>query len=121
MPINTRNKFDPAAQFDATIAEAETHIVAAVASLERLIWLRGKIADDIAAMRDAADELELYTEDEAAELLKITAWHLGCLRRKHNFAVVNLGNKIRYTKEQIAGVCDFFSINNKKPAALKAA
>ena len=103
------------------MTQADIEIQALRSTLDRLLWLKGKIADEMDAMRDAAETLEIFTEDQAAMLLQVTPQLLASLRRRHNLPHVSIGAKVRYTKHHIAAVCDALTIGNKVAAMKKAA
>lgn len=113
--------FDPSTQFEQVLTQADIEIMALRSTLDRLLWLRVKIADEFTAMQNAADTLDLYTEEQAAAILQVKPDLLGTLRRRHLLAHVNFGNRIRYTKDQLRGICEFLTINKKERRALKHA
>lgn len=110
--------FEPIGQVDQTLSEFEEYMLKAKAAIERLAWLKDKIADDLDAAAAARDSVEIYTEEQAAVIMQIKPSQLAALRRRHRFEHINFGGFIRYNRDQIIAICDALTIE-KKPAAAK--
>lgn len=118
----TAPQFDPSEQIGAAIGELEVTLAEAAATIERLFRLKGRLATEIEQIRAERERLDIYDEDEAAAMLKLKPKHLAELRRRHDLPHVNFGNVIRYTKPQIAAICEVMAIHQKRtPAAIRRA
>lgn len=89
----------------------------AKAAIERLSWVKNKIAADFDALERDRDAVEIYTEEQAAGLMQIKPSQLTALRRRHRFEHINFGSFIRYNRAQIIAICEFLTLNNKPAAA----
>ena len=108
--------FDPIAQVDQTLSEFEEHMLKARAAIERLSWLKDKIAADFDALERQAAEVEIYTEEQAAAIMQIKTSQLAALRRRHRFEHINFGSFIRYNRAQIIAICETLTLDGKKVA-----
>ena len=111
---STAKQFEPIAQIDQTLSEFEEHMLKAKAAIERLQWLKGKIADDLDTASRAAAEVEIYTEEQAAGMMQIKPSQLAALRRRHKFEHINFGSLIRYNRAQIIAICETLTLDQKK-------
>lgn len=109
----TAPQFNPQTQFDQALNEIDQAIQTARQAVDRLQWLKSKIAEDFDAMQRRADEIEIYTEAEAAAMFQIKPPHLADLRRRLDLPHVVLGSVIRYTKPQIAAIGEILSIGGR--------
>lgn len=114
-------KFDPKTQFADALAEIGQQVLAVRANLERLEWLRDKIAQEFADVQRRADEFQVLTEEQAAVKFGVTTDQLGRLRRRHNLPHVNIGRAICYTQQNLADICEIFTLNKRPTAVRKAA
>ena len=116
--MSTAKPFEPFGQVDQTLTEFEEYMLKAKAAIDRLHWLKDKIAADLDAAANAADAIEIYTEEQAAGIMQIKTSQLAALRRRHRFEHINFGNLIRYNRAQIIAICDALTLE-KKPAVSK--
>lgn len=101
--------FDPATQLDNAFAALETAVIEAQATLGRIGFARERLQAEVDEMRRERDALEVFTEAEAAEMLKLgehcregrAEEHLGELRRQLDLPHCKLGTKVRYTREHL--------------------
>ncbi|MCW5955251.1 MAG: helix-turn-helix domain-containing protein [Pyrinomonadaceae bacterium] len=112
-------QFDPGDQFDQLLNEIDATLNETAAKFDRLIWLRKKIAEQFDAARQAAERLELFTEEEAAEILRTEPRMLADLRRKFDLPFCRLGRDVRYTRSQLTEICGLLEINGKRRKALQ--
>lgn len=110
-------QFDPAGQFEQVLAEVDVKIHELAVTLDRLRWLRERMAEEFARVRDAADPVFLMSEEQAAEIFGVKTTHLAELRRTHDLPHCKFGPFVRYTRQQMAAACDILSMNNKRFAA----
>ena len=114
-----QKQFDPAENFDSIAEEVDALCFDLTAKLDRLKWLRGKIAEQIARAQTDADRLELFTEAEAGLTFKLNSdptkaeRAMADLRRRHDFPHVRAGREIRYTREQLREVAALLEMNSK--------
>lgn len=113
-------KFDPMQQIEQGFEALDIAFVEARTVIGRLEWAKDKLVAEIAALRDERDRLEIYDEREAAFILHITPGQLGDLRRSHKFAHIGFGAKIRYTRQHLNAIIDYFEIK-QRTAMRKAA
>lgn len=106
-------QFDPHIAFDQILTEVELQMQIVSASLGRLGWLRGKIADEVRSLREAAGAVETLTEPQAAEIFHVTPGQFAELRRRHRLPHCKLGNVVRYTRQQMAEIADMLAINSR--------
>lgn len=111
--------FEPITQVDQTLSEFEEHMLKARAAIERLSWLKDKIAADFDAIQTAADAVEIYTEEQAAAIMQIKTSQLAALRRRHRFEHINFGSFVRYNRAQIIAICEILTLDSKPAAASK--
>ena len=105
--------FDPETQFTALLNEADERVVELQKGLERLRWLRDRIAEQHADLQAKADAIEIYTEPELAAHFDIKPELLATLRRTHDLPCRAFGNKIRYTRRDADDILEFLS--TRKP------
>lgn len=113
-------QFDPGAQFEALMNEIEAELIDTQSKLARLAWLREKIAAEHAALAAAVDTLDVYTEEEAAALLKTDARMLADMRRRFNLPFFRVGREVRYTGEHLREATALLEVNKKPRKALQA-
>lgn len=108
--------FDPVAQCDATIDALGELLREIPELLQRLGWQRDRLRDEITRMRETRDRLDVFTEDEAAQILKLQSKEsLAIQRRKHGFDHMRIGHDIYYTQAQIAAMVEFFTVRRTAP------
>lgn len=115
--MSTAKPFEPIGQVDQTLTEFEEYMLKAKAAIERLAWLKDKIAADFDAAAAAADAIEIYTEEQAAALMQIKPSQLAALRRRHNFEHINFGSFVRYNRAQITAICETLTLD-ARPASV---
>lgn len=116
----TQKQFDPSRQFGELMTEIEGELNGMTSKLARLIWLREKIAAEHAALEAAVDALDVYTEEEAAALLKTDSRMLADLRKRYNLPFFRVGREVRYTAEQLREATVLLGMNGKPRKALQA-
>jgi len=120
--IKANKQFDPQMQFELTMTQLDIEFQAVRSTLERLQWLRSKVADEYAAIRDAADQLDVMTEADFAAELEVNQALLAKHRKQFDLPHVSIGGRIRYTREQRRAACDILSTGGRaKTAAFKRA
>lgn len=121
--INSR--FDPVEQLAATLTQFEISLAEINAVMPRLEFMRQRIADELQAVREERERLEIMTEAEAAASLGIKADHLATMRRSRggSFPHIAFGNKIMYSRRQLVEICEMYSVGGKslpaKPAYVR--
>ena len=108
------NAFDPITQSDELTTEIEAAFLDLRAKFDRLAWLKDKIAADLEAMRAEADQIDTYTEEQAAAVYQIKPAHLGKLRRQFDLEHCCFGNIIIYTRPQLAGIAEVLTNGKRK-------
>jgi len=114
------SQFDPVDQLAATLTQFEILLAEVNGVLPRMEFMRQRIADELAAVRDERDRLELMTESEAAASLGIKADHLATMRRSRPgyFPHIAFGNKIMYSRRQLVEICEMYAVgSSQKPVA----
>lgn len=111
--MNKTTQFNFSAEFEETCRELGKALIEAQNAVSRMLWLKDDAARQYAAMQAAADALEIFTEAEAAELLKIEPAHLATMRRNLDLPHCSFGNKPRYTKAQLIRITEILEINSK--------
>lgn len=128
------SNFDPQKMFGETLDAAELEFATLQASFDRLRRLKKMMADEFEKLQARAETFGVFTEAEAAKMLKLDNPNAGdaeqaekalaTLRRRHHFPhVVFNRTTICYTSAQIAEICEMLSVNTKvrKAALAKAA
>lgn len=93
----------------------------AKAAIDRVFWLKDRLMENFEAMRTAQDDLEIYSEDQAAAMFQIDAKHLADMRRRMNLPFVPMGKFPRYTKTHLIEICSMLEVNKKGQYRLKKA
>ena len=126
--IKTAKQFEPDAQMDNAIGELVSALNDAAGAIERLSRLKSVLSIEIEQRRAERDALEIYTEEEAAMLLRLDSTsptrakkHLADLRRRLSLPHVSFGNKPRYTKRHLMEICSILEINSKAKSRLQGA
>lgn len=105
-------QFDPIEQLAASLNSFEMNIAELNAMLPRMEFARERIARELEAVRERRDRLDYYTEERAAAVLTVKETHLASLRRQHNLPHVRLGGEIRYTRQHLDQITEFFDSRN---------
>lgn len=114
-------QFEPADQFAELMTEIGDTLADLPAKIERLAWLRKKIAEQHAAAIAAADRFETFSESEAAAKFGTDKDEFRRLRAKHEFPFLRVGKHVRYTPEQLREIAALLEMNGKRriqPAAM---
>ena len=112
--LSKPKQFEPERQVEAATVEFDDAIQAAEAAVSRLQRLRNRLASEIENLRSEREQLEIYTEEEAAEILKIERPQLlADLRRRHDLPHFLAGREPRYTKEHLAEICRRLEVNSR--------
>ncbi len=114
-------QFEPSAQIGVACDELQKAMLDAQAAINRVNWLKDRLLSEFETIRAEHESLEIYTEEDAAMLLKIETKHLADLRRRFDLPHCSFGNKPRYTKEQLISICSLLEINSKGKAVLRRA
>lgn len=125
--MSSQKHFDPKAQFTDVLAEMDTKILGVAADLERLRWLRDRIAEQFENLERQAEQLQMFDEAQAAAMLggsenPLKPEQLARLRRRYDLPHVKFGNlPPRYTARHLAEICEILTVRKKAPAGLKRA
>lgn len=119
--IKTAPQFEPDAQIDNALLELDKSLQDASGAIVRIERLKMRLAAEVEALRSERGRLEIYTEKDAAILLRITERQLADMRRRHDLPHCSFGNKPRYTKDQLVRICEIFEIRSKERPALRKA
>lgn len=114
-------KFEPQTQIVDACGELAKAMGEAKAALDRVFWLKDRLLENYDAMRSAQDDLEIYTEDQAAAMFKIEAKQLADMRRRMNLPFVPMGKFPRYTKTHLIEICSMLEVNKKGQYRLRKA
>jgi hypothetical protein len=118
-------QFDPSDQFAELLNEIDATLQDTAAKFDRLNWLRKKMAEQFAAAIAASDTIDIYTEAEAAEILKLGSGKQGenalrHLRSKFGLPFLRFGREVRYTREHLREICSLLEMNRKPRKAMQA-
>ncbi len=111
--MDKTTQFNFSAEFEETCRELGKALIEAQNAVSRMLGLKDDAARQYAAMQAAADALEIYTEAEAAAILKLETSHLGKMRRNLELPHCSFGNKPRYTKQNLIRITEILEINSK--------
>lgn len=103
--MRTDKRFDPVTQFEDTIAEIGERMNELRSAFERLEWLRETAAKQFRQMAEAAERVEVFTEAEAAEQLRVSERTIADLRRAELIPFCRFNNQSRYTRQHINEIC----------------
>lgn len=124
--MKTAKQFEPDTQIDGAIGDLEKVLNEAGSVIKRLGRLKSLLNHEISQLREERDILEIYTEEEAAMLLKLddtdaarAKKHLANLRRSLGLPHVSFGNKTRYTKQQLKEICSILESNANAKVSLR--
>lgn len=111
-------QFDPFAQADQKAVEVDIWMQQGRALLEQMAWILRKQRDEIDQLRAERDDVEIYTEQEAAAMLRVgngaKAFEtLADLRSRLRLPHVKIGKSVRYTKNHIREICQLLEINSR--------
>lgn len=107
---------DATAKFEVAFNDLAKTLIDAQNTVNHLMWQKDEVKREFAAIQAAAESLEIYTEREAAALLKLKPAQLATLRRAENLPFVRAGALIRYSKENLAEIVKILTVNSdKKP------
>jgi hypothetical protein len=121
MAITKPPQFELPAQIGEAVEKMDSSMVDANAAIERVRFLGNKLLEEFAAIQDRIEELELYTEEEAAAILKIDERQLSTMRKEFNIPHCKFGRVCRYNKSQLAAICAMFEVNDENLGATRAA
>ena len=114
-------QFEPQQQITVAFDELQKAMSDARAAIDRVDWLKDRLIQEFEAIKDAQDDLEIYTEEEAAKMLRIERNHLADMRRRLDLPHCSFGNRPRYTKVQLLEICKSLAINSKGKLTAKRA
>jgi hypothetical protein len=99
-------------RFIETLDQLADEISSIRAKLDRLFWLRQRVQAEYDAAIDKIIQNELFTEEEAAERLRITPRQLADLRRSEGLPHVRLGRDIRYSNKNLSDIIELLDTGN---------
>lgn len=111
--LKKAEQFEPQRQIVVAFDELQKAMTDARAALDRVNWLKDRLIGEFESFREAQDLLDIYTEEEAAQMLKIEKNHLADMRRRLDLPHCSFGNRPRYTKQQLREICEMLEINAK--------
>ena len=111
--LKKAENFEPQRQIVVAFDELQKAMTDARAALDRVDWLKNRLISEFETFREAQDLLDIYTEEEAAQMLKIEKNHLADMRRRLDLPHCSFGNRPRYTKTQLREICSMLEINAK--------
>jgi hypothetical protein len=115
-------QFEPQQQIVIAFDELQKAMSDARAAIDRVDWLKDRLIQEFEAIKGAQEVLEIYTEEEAARMLRIEKTHLADMRRRLDLPHCSFGNRPRYTKVQLLEICETLELNSRgKVAARRAA
>ena len=104
-------QFEPQQQIVVAFDELQKAMSDARAATDRVDWLKDRLIKEFEAIKGANEVLEIYTEDEAAKMLRVEKTHLADMRRRFDLPHCSFGNKPRYTKTQLLEICETLEMN----------
>ena len=119
--LSKPQQFEPGVLIGTACEELQKAMLEAQAAINRVNWLKDKLLSEFETIKAEQESLEIYTEPDAARLLKIEPKHLADLRRRFDLPHCSFGNKPRYTKEQLLSICSMLEINSKGKATIRRA
>jgi hypothetical protein len=111
--LKKAEQFEPQRQIVGAFDELQKAMTDARAALDRVNWLKDCLVNEFETFREAQELLDIYTEEEAAQMLKIEKNHLADMRRRLDLPHCSFGNRPRYTKQQLREICEMLEINSK--------
>jgi hypothetical protein len=103
--------FSVESQLETTTGELDAAILDAQNALARFKFLMDEQQKQFHKKQMELDNIEIFTEAEAAARLKISRVHLGNLRRADNLPFVRLGDSVRYSKENLRDIVKILTVN----------
>jgi excisionase family DNA binding protein len=110
---NERKLSEEMAELKAELFDLESQLAQKMARA-RVLFAKG---EDLTAHAEAEirrRDFKVYTEDEAAELLKVSKDTLQRLRQRHALPHTQAGSLIRYTDEQLARAAEILERPRRK-------
>lgn len=118
----TAPQFDPIEQLSSALNVFEIKLAEIETILPRMRFAFERIESELGRVREQRDRLDYYTEAEAAALLKLKEDQFATLRRLNDLPHVRFGMTVRYTRQHLDQITDFFDSRNAgKPHIRKAA
>ena len=117
--LQTAKQFVPEKQIDSAICELEKVLHEAGSTIERLGRLKTVLVAEVEQLRADRESLKIYTEEEAAALLKLEKKHLAELRRTLNLPHLSFGNKPRYRKEHLIRIFSMLEVGPSSQGRMK--
>lgn len=114
-------QFEPQTQIVAAFDELQTAMNDAQAAINRVAWLKDRLIENFNAMQSAHDDLEIYTEAQAATMFQIEEKQLADMRRRMNLPYVPMGKFPRYTKTHLIEICSILEVNKSGRLRLRKA
>jgi len=117
-------QFELDEQIDTTAADLESAINNAKAAVDRLFRLKRRLAGEIATLRGVRDKFEIFTEAEAAAILKLDKGETGerllaALRRRFSLPHFVAGREPRYTRQHIQEITEILAANTPQNSRSK--
>lgn len=113
-------QFDPEQQYTRLLNEADEKLHSLLADIDRLRWLRDRIAEEFAEIQKKADTLEIFTEEQLAEAFSLKPEQLSYLRRTLDLPHTRFASQIRYTRRDAEEILNTLSSRNTQPRRIAA-
>lgn len=113
--------FDPAERFSNDLFAMRNRLAEARQILDSLDRSREHLEAENARLRAEREALQVFTEAEAAELLRVTPLTLSGMRKTHRLPHVSTGKAVLYTARHIRQILDHFEVNKTPAARVKRA
>lgn len=114
---DTTKTFDPCSQFESLLNEVELAMIDVRSQIDRLVWLKEKIAEEYAAMERSTRDFGAFDEAAAAERLSVDKATLAHLRRKYRLPHFKIGQAAHYTPDHLRLIVERLehNVNRQRP------
>lgn len=106
-------QFEPADQIETAFAELQKAMLEARSAIDRVEWLKDRLLESV----KKADEFNIYTEDQAAEIFGVTTRMFRDFRAQHNFPHIAFGMPPKYTLEHLQEIAAILSAGTTRSRA----
>lgn len=113
--------FDAGEQFNSDLFAMRNRLSEARQILDSLERSRERLAAENDRLRAERDALQVFTEAEAAERLRLEPTTLAAHRRNHRLPHLATGKGVRYTAQHIREIIALFEVNRTQKASVKKA
>lgn len=117
----TAPQFDPIEQLSAALNAYEICEAEMAAIMPRLRFSFERIEAELENVRKYRDQLDVFTEAEAAAVLKLTETSLAAYRRDNDLPHLRFGSMVRYTRQHLDQIVSFFESRNAGKSQLRRA